>query len=48
VAQPNYVFVDNDGKLLYPTGYGYEPSESSAKFLAHLEMIKTEFKKRNP
>jgi thiol:disulfide interchange protein len=47
VAQPNYVFVDNNGQLLHNEGYGYEPSESASKFLAHLQLVKDEFKKRN-
>jgi thiol:disulfide interchange protein len=47
-AQPNYVFVDNNGQLLHNEGYGYEPSESASKFLAHLELVKAEYKKRNP
>ncbi len=46
-AQPNYVFVDTNGQLLHNEGYGYEPSESTSKFLAHLELVKAEFKKRN-
>jgi thiol:disulfide interchange protein DsbD len=47
-SQPNYVFVDNDGKLLHSNGYGYDPSKSAKDFLAHLELVKGEFKKRNP
>lgn len=47
-SQPNYVFVDNEGKLLHPNGYGYDPSKSASDFLNHLETVKTEFKKRNP
>jgi thiol:disulfide interchange protein DsbD len=47
-AQPNYVFVDNQGNLLHNEGYGYEPSESASAFVKHLEMVKMEFKKRNP
>ena len=45
-AQPFYVFVDADGKLLAPEGYGYVPGID--KFKAHLETVKAEFKKRNP
>jgi thioredoxin-related protein len=48
VAQPNYVFVDLDGKLLFPTGYGYEPSESVPAFVSHLDKVKAEFQKRFP
>ncbi len=47
-TMPNYVFVDIDGKLLHNEGYGYEPSESASAFVKHLEMVKNEFKKRNP
>jgi thiol:disulfide interchange protein len=47
-TQPNYVFVDNEAKLLYPTGYGYEPSESTKAFIERLELVKSEYKKRNP
>ncbi len=45
-AQPFYLFVGNDGKLLVPNGYGYE--SNIPKFLAHLETVKAEFRKRNP
>lgn len=40
-AQPYYVFVDNDGKLLVPEGYGYDPDIQ--KFLKHLDRIKAKF-----
>jgi thiol:disulfide interchange protein len=44
-AQPFYLFVGNDGKLLLPNGYGYE--SNIPKFLAHLEAVKTAFNKTN-
>jgi cytochrome c biogenesis protein CcdA/thioredoxin-related protein len=47
-TQPNYVFIDNEGKLLYNQGYGYNPNQTPADFLAHMEKIKMEYKKRNP
>jgi len=37
-AQPYYVFVDNDGKLLSNEGYGYE--SDIPKFIAHLDKMK--------
>jgi thiol:disulfide interchange protein DsbD len=40
-AQPYYVFVDNNGKLLLPDGYGYVPGVD--KFLAHLQKVSTLF-----
>ncbi len=40
-AQPFYVFVDNDGKLLAEQGYGYDPN--IPKFLEHLEKVKARF-----
>lgn len=45
-AQPFYLFVDNNGKLLVTQGYGYE--NNIPKFLAHLETVKAEFIKRIP
>ena len=42
-AQPNYVFVSPTGKLLFPTGYGYEPSENATAFYEHLQKIKSAF-----
>ncbi len=47
-TQPNYIFVDNDGKLLYNQGYGYNPTQTAADFLAHMDKVKLEYKKRNP
>jgi thiol:disulfide interchange protein DsbD len=40
-AQPYYVFVDNEGKLLVPEGYGYDPNIQ--KFLKHLDKVKAKF-----
>ncbi len=47
-GQPNYVFVDGDGKLLVQGGYGYDATKGAKEFIAHLEKVKTEFKKRFP
>lgn len=40
-AQPYYVFVDTNGKLLTTEGYGYNPSIPG--FLAHLDKVKKLF-----
>jgi len=45
-AQPLYKFVDEQKVSLSDVQYGYDPD--IPKFLAHLENVKTEFKKRNP
>lgn len=42
-AQPYYVFVDGNGKLLIPEGYGYAPGID--KFKAHLEKVKEAYQK---
>jgi thiol:disulfide interchange protein len=47
-GQPNYVFVDGDGKLLVQGGYGYDATKGPKEFIAHLEKVKAEFKKRFP
>jgi thiol:disulfide interchange protein len=47
-TQPNYVFIDNAGKLLFNQGYGYNPNQTPSDFLSHMEKIKLEYKKRNP
>ena len=47
-GQPNYVFVDGDGKLLVQGGYGYDATKGAKEFIAHLEKVKEEFKKRFP
>ncbi len=44
-AQPYYVFVDNNGKLLVKDGYGYVPGVPA--FIDHLNKVKTEFQLRN-
>ncbi len=46
-GQPNYVFVDNDGKLLVPEGYGYDATRGPQDFINHLEKVKSIFKKTN-
>ncbi len=40
-GQPNYVFVDNDGKLLIDGGYGYDATKGPKDFIAHLEKVKS-------
>ncbi|MES2776590.1 MAG: thioredoxin family protein [Bacteroidota bacterium] len=45
-AQPLYKFVDLEGKPLSDVQYGYD--NDIPKFLAHLETVKAEFKKRHP
>jgi len=45
-AQPLYKFVDLEGKPLSDIQYGYD--SDIPKFIAHLETVKAEFKKRNP
>jgi thiol:disulfide interchange protein len=47
-GQPNYVFVDGDGKLLVQGGYGYDATKGAKEFIAHLDKVKDEFKKRFP
>jgi thioredoxin-related protein len=47
-GQPNYVFVDSDGKLLVQGGYGYDATKGAKEFTAHLDKVKAEFKKRFP
>ncbi|NOT92835.1 MAG: thioredoxin fold domain-containing protein [Ferruginibacter sp.] len=47
-GQPNYVFVDGDGKLLVQGGYGYDATKGPKEFIAHLDKVKEEFKKRFP
>lgn len=44
-GQPNYVFVDSDGKLLVPGGYGYNPTKGAKEFAAHLDNVLEIFKK---
>ena len=38
-GQPNYVFVNADGKLLVPGGYGYDPTKGAKEFSAHLDHV---------
>lgn len=47
-GQPNYVFTDADGKLLVQGGYGYDATKGPKEFIAHLEKVKEEFKKKHP
>ncbi len=44
-AQPFYLFVGNDGKLLLPNGYGYDSNIPA--FLTHLQNVKTAFSNTN-
>jgi len=39
-GQPNYVFVDNEGKLLIDGGYGYDATKGPKEFIAHLDKVK--------
>jgi cytochrome c biogenesis protein CcdA/thioredoxin-related protein len=43
-GQPNYVFVDNSGKLLIDGGYGYDATKGPKEFIAHLEKVKALYK----
>lgn len=47
-GQPNYVFVDEYGKLLVQGGYGYDATKGPKEFIAHLDKVKEEFKKKYP
>jgi cytochrome c biogenesis protein CcdA/thioredoxin-related protein len=42
-GQPNYVFVDNEGKLLVSNGYGYDATKGPQDFVNHLEKVKANF-----
>ncbi len=44
-GQPNYVFVNSDGKLLVPGGYGYDPTKNAKDFAAYLGNVLEVFKK---
>ena len=43
-TQPYYFFLDNQGKRLKNTGYGYDPDVN--KFISLLDEVKAEFEKR--
>lgn len=45
-SQPYYFFLDQKGERLRAEGYGYDPSVQ--KFIALLDEVKAEYKKRNP
>lgn len=45
-GQPNYVFVDGDGKLLIDGGYGYDATKGPKEFIAHLDKVKALYDKR--
>ncbi|MDB5275312.1 MAG: protein-disulfide reductase [Ferruginibacter sp.] len=45
-GQPNYVFVDSEGKLLVPGGYGYDPTKGAKEFAAHLDKVLGIYKKQ--
>ena len=45
-GQPNYVFVNGDGKLLVSGGYGYDPTKGAKEFAAHLDKVLQIFKKQ--
>lgn len=44
-GQPNYVFVNQEGKLLVPGGYGYDPTKGAKEFAAYLNNVLDVFKK---
>ena len=44
-SQPYYFYVDEDGKKLVDKGYSYDPDVSH--FIAHLELVKANYKKRH-
>jgi thiol:disulfide interchange protein DsbD len=46
-GQPNYVFVDNNGKLLIDGGYGYDATKGPKEFITHLEKVKQLYSKKN-
>ncbi|SDD46690.1 protein-disulfide reductase DsbD family protein [Niabella drilacis] len=46
LVQPLYFFLDEDEQLLAAEGYPYIPSVS--KFVAHLDRVIAEYRKRNP
>ena len=41
-SQPFYFFVDEQGELLVPNGYSYDPDVT--KFVAHLDKVKAAYK----
>jgi thiol:disulfide interchange protein len=45
-GQPNYVFVNSDGKLLVSGGYGYDPTKGAKEFAAHLDKVLEVFNKQ--
>ena len=47
-GQPNYVFVNGDGKLLIDGGYGYDARKGPKEFIAHLEKVKELYKAGSP
>ena len=44
-SQPYYFYVDENGKKLVDKGYSYDPDVSH--FIAHLELVKANYKKRH-
>ena len=44
-GQPNYVFVDGNGKLLIDGGYGYDATKGPKEFIIHLDKVKALYKK---
>jgi hypothetical protein len=45
-GQPNYVFVNSEGKLLVSGGYGYDPTKGAKEFAAHLDKVLEVFNKQ--
>ncbi len=46
LAQPFYVFLDGEEKMLAPNGYGYDPDVP--KFIQHLDNVLAEYRRKNP
>ncbi|MBC7886603.1 MAG: thioredoxin family protein [Ferruginibacter sp.] len=44
-GQPNYVFVNGEGKLLIEGGYGYDATKGANEFIAHLAKVKELYNK---
>ena len=45
-GQPNYVFVNSEGKLIVPGGYGYDPTKNAKDFSAYLNHVLEVYKKQ--
>ena len=45
-GQPNYVFVDENGKLLIDGGYGYDARKGAKEFIDHLKKVNGIYRNR--